>query len=101
MKLSILILSLTFFLSSFVNAKTKSIKLVGNDVATSVVGSFQKSDNSFIYLKVKGARNLVKVPKKYSLNHPSNYNKGLVLKMELPLSVYMSSNLSSTKRRRK
>ena len=72
--------------------KAPQVRMSNETVMTSIVGSYQRHDQKFMYLKVKGAKKMIKVPRKYSLNSPGNYSKGLNLKVELPLKELIALN---------
>lgn len=72
--------------------KAPQIKVANANAMASIIGSYQRHDQKFMYLKVRGAKKLVKVPRKYSLNSPGNYTKGLNLKLDVPLKELISLN---------
>jgi hypothetical protein len=94
--ISVISIFVCFSTVSFAAQKSKpkvpQVKVANSNVMASIIGSYQRHDQKFMYLKVRGAKKMIKIPRKYSLNSPANYTKGLSLKLEVPIKELISLN---------
>lgn len=81
-----LFLSLIFSLNFSVFAIPKMI----------IEGEFVKYDTQFIYIKNKGAKSLIKLPRKYALNSPTNIPKNFKMKIDVAVADFYRHNIDES-----
>lgn len=97
-KITLFLIVSAFSNSSVFAAKAKmskkqieAYKAFSNTTIT-VQGQYQKSDKHFVYLKVDGSKNLIKVNRKYLLNSPSFLAEEEVVSVSLPIGRHLTDN---------
>jgi hypothetical protein len=89
--------SLLFCFSAFsAQKKNKNFNLYA---PISVMGEYTKKNETHIFLKVKGAKKLVVVPKKYLLNNTSFLEIGESVSVTMPIGRYVLDNMKSKSRK--
>lgn len=78
-------------LSAVAYAKAPAYPKVADSPIT-VRGEFVKHDKNFVFLQVKGAKNLVKVRSNYLPNSPLQYERKHRIEVTMPLGRYLLDN---------
>lgn len=57
-----------------------------------IEGEFVNHDKEFIYIKKPGAKKIIKLPRRYALNSPTNIPKKFKMRFQVPIYEFLIAN---------